>query len=411
MYTVLYTHSMLDELIKTQLLMVGELRDEFKRYLYPHIDWGVRAMALVGARGTGKTTLLLQHYLSEYNDPERCLYVLGDDLALVHGNLRIIANDFVAGGGEVLMIDEVHKYPNWSQEIKNIYDTLPQLKLVISGSASLNILEAKHDLSRRVVTYNLKGLSFREFVNIETNSQFEVIKLDELLDNHVRLARIITKKLKAKNHSILRLFANYLKYGYYPFYLEGIKHYRVKLENTFDKILYEDIPAVFGVKPSSIQVLRKMIHLVGSSSPYKIDIQRTAGSIGVSRITIYSYLEYLIRAQLLYGIKASSGGTKSVRKPEKLYLSNPNLYQLISNSGNKGAIRECFAINQLSPGNKLLSAKKGDFLVNEKYTFEVGGKTKSREQIKKIAHSFVLNDGVEVGYQNRIPLYLLGFLY
>lgn len=404
---------MLERLFEIQRTLVRAIRTDFKRYLYPRINWDARAIALIGARGTGKTTLLLQYYLEKFNNPEQCLYILGDDLVVAAKGIRRIAEEFHKLGGQLLLIDEIHKYPNWSQELKNIYDTLPRLKLIISGSATLRITQTKYDLSRRVVTYSLRGLSFREFVRFQTGLRIKALNLKDMISNHPQVAESIVQSVESQKAKILKLFASYLSYGYYPIYLEEVEDYRSKLENTLDKVLYEDIPAIFKIKPSSIPVLRKFIHLVGSSSPYSVDIQKTARNIGVARDTVYLYLDYLTRAEVFMGIKAARSGARSVRKPEKLYLQNPNLYTLISRGEDiaTGTIRECFAANQLLSRHTLTVPKRGDLLVDSKYTLEVGGQTKSSRQVSKEKEGYVFSDGIEVGYQRKIPLYLLGFLY
>lgn len=402
---------MLDKLFATQRALARTIQTDFKRYLYPQINWEARAIALVGGRGTGKTTLLLQYYLENFNNPEECLYILGDDLEVATRGLREIAEEFHKQGGRTIIIDEVHKYPNWSQEVKNIYDTLPKLRLIISGSASLSITQAKYDLSRRIVTYRLSGLSFREFINLEAGLKLGPLKIEKIFTKHSEVTESTLQKVETKGEKILKLFSRYLQHGYYPFYLEGVADYEQKLTNTLDKVLYEDIPAIFKIKASSIPLIQKFIHLVGSSSPYSVDIQKTAGSIGTSRDTVYLYLDYLTRAELFIGIKAATSGARAARKPEKLYLQNPNLYTIAAHNPTIGTIRECFAANQLLQQHSVTVPKKGDFLVDDEFTLEIGGKTKGRQQIKQTEDAYVFSDGIESGYQNKIPLYLLGFLY
>lgn len=407
---------MLESLFETQRNMAQAVSLDFKRYLYDQIDWGARALAVVGARGTGKTTLLLQHYRENFTSPEECLYLLGDDLEVASLGLTTIADEFYRLGGAVLIIDEIHKYPNWSQELKNIYDQLPQLKLIISGSATLNITRGKYDLSRRMVTYRLHGLSFREFLSLETGLEPKPWELANLIAEHTQIATEMVDQLATGELKVLPLFKNYLKYGYYPFYLEGVTTYFNKLDNVLDKVLYEDIPSVFGTKAGSVPALQKLIHLIATSSPFTVDISSMAGNIGVSRETIYTYIDYLEQADILLGLKAAARGSKAVRKPEKLYLSNPNLYTLVNREKvtdeTRGAMRESFALTQLTTQHEVTLPKQGDFWVDDRLTFEVGGRGKGPGQVKHADRAgYVLADDIEVGYNQRLPLWLVGFLY
>lgn len=407
---------MFESLINNQQRLAQKVSVDFKRYLYSQINWKNRLIALLGARGVGKTTLVFQHYLETYGDPSQCLYILGDDLDVLQIGLRKIAREFDAKGGKVLIIDEVHKYPNWSQEVKNIYDLHPDLKLIISGSSNISITREKHDLSRRVVTNHLVGLSFREFINLELGLNLDKYDLEEILQNHLSISQQINKEISDSKFSrILVAFEKYLSYGYYPYYREGLDSFDNRLTNVLDKVFYEDIPVAHEISQSSVIVLKKLMILIGSSHPFTVDITSIANSLNISRNYTYKFINYLLETELLIEGMPTGSGFKAIRKPSKLFLNNPNLYsaigQLNKTESKIGTIRETFAFNQLSQKHKISVPKKGDILVDDKYVFEIGGESKDFSQIKGIADSYVFADGIEYGYDRKIPLWLLGFLY
>lgn len=401
---------MLNELYEIQMTIVKALNSPFKRYLFEEIKWNTRMFAITGARGTGKTTLLLQYFKENYSSPEECLYISADNIRVVSFGLFNIADNFNKYGGNMLMIDEIHKYPNWAQELKNIYDSFPKLNIIISGSSTSAIVKGRSDLSRRVVVYDLKGLSFREFLSLETKTPLKKFKLEEILKDHGKIAAEITGTTRVLKH-----FKNYLTYGYYPFFLEDKDLYSGKLNNVIDKVLYEDIPTFFSIKTSSIPVLKKLIYLVATSQPFTPNVEKISSQLGVSREYIYHFIEYLERSGIFSLIFPNASGFKLVRKAQKIYLENPNLFfTLLEKEGLKaeeGAIREAFFINQLKPRHNILAGKEADFLVDNKYTFEIGGKNKDEHQIKGTSNAFIVSDGIETGSKNRIPLWLMGFLY
>jgi len=386
------------------------------RYLFPDINWQARAIALLGARGVGKTTLLFQYAKTEYDDPRRCLYVLGDDANVLRVELPVLVDAFVAQGGEVLLLDEVHKYPDWNQVVKNIYDKYPGLQLVISGSSQIDLIRQKYDLSRRLVTYHLRGMSLREYVNWESGTAIEPVALETLLSDHLAISQDISQTLHAaKGLPILRQFADYLRHGYYPYYRESVGDFPSKLRNAVEKVLYEDIPVIADLPGSSTATLKKLLSVLGSSQPFTVDITSLANTLGVARPTVYVYLDYLIQAQLLEQARQAGSGNKSARKPAKLYLHHPNLYYVLGEglefSGKLGTIRESFALNQLHAKHQVTVPKSGDFLIDERVTLEIGGAAKSARQLKQSVEGYVLSDGIEYGFDKKIPLYLLGFLY
>ena len=399
---------MLEELFEIQVRLEAHIPKRFKRFLYDEIDWEGRCIGIVGARGVGKTTLVLQYYAENFSSPEECLYLSADHILVVGYGLYRIAKEFFSLGGKVIIFDEVHKYPGWSQELKNIYDSFPDKKIIFTGSSSLHILKEKADLSRRAVIYELPGLSFREFLSISGIAHFNVLSLDEVVENHTRISSEILSKVPVK-----KLFRDYLKYGYYPFFVEGVSDFQRKLLNAVEKIFYEDIPSVWKVKPSNIPVLKKFLWLISTSSPFEVNIEKLSRELRVSKDYVYIYLEALERSGLIKTVFPLKKGYRLIRKPSKVYLDNTNLYYLLSSSFSmpeKGSIRECFFVNQVSYKYPVHVVSRGDFAVGE-YIFEVGGRSKTRKQIKGERKAFLVLDDVEIGVGSRIPLYLFGFLY
>ena len=399
------------ELLEIHARSLQAVNTQFKRFLYHEIDWRARLIALVGARGVGKSTLLLQR-IKEQTSQEVSLYLSADNVRVAALGLYEIAGDFFRTGGKVLIIDEAQKYPSWSNEVKSIYDAYPEARIIVSGSSTLDLMKGGHDLSRRMILFRLPTLSFREFLSLETGAELKTIELEEILSDHTQLATAILSTLNGK---ILELFSAYLNHGFYPYYLEGVLHYHNRMERVIEKVISEDIPSVTGLKPSSVPSLRRILYLVASSQPLTPNIDKLAKSLGISRESLYLYLEYLEAAGLLRMLRAPDRGHKAVRKPKKIYLSDPNMFYTILGErmalDSVGAMREAFFFSQTSPRHQVQSSNTADFLLEQTYTVEVGGRNKSFEQIKKTANSFLACDGIEVGAGGRIPLWLFGFLY
>jgi len=382
---------------------------EKKRHLFNKINWDARGICIAGARGTGKTTLILQH-LTERYDRDKCLYVSGDNINIIAEGLFNTAKDFFAFGGETFVVDEVHKYPDWSQEVKNIYDSFPQKSIIISGSSTLDLTKARYDLSRRVVYYRLEGLSFREFLKFEYDIDIAPLSLEEIVKDHVSISSSILKK-----GPVLKYFNEYLEYGYYPYFLEGKQDYNSKVMGAIEKVLYEDIGIVFNLPVNKLPAMKKLLWLVATSHPFTLNIERIATDLGITRPTVYNYLEILENADLFKSVKALGKGAGFIRKPGKLYFENTNLLLAIAGSAKieaqSGTLRETFFVNQLSQNHKISLHEKCDFVIDEKYHFEIGGPSKKEKQISGVESSYLAIDGIETGFQKRIPLYLFGFLY
>ena len=395
---------MLNELKEYQRQLFKKVNNTYNRYFY-NLNLDKKLVGIVGARGVGKTTFLL-HYLKNLDLPfSKKLYISADIVTIP--SLFEVALTFSKEEGEVLVIDEIHKYKNFEIELKKIYDIL-DLKVIFSGSSALKIDNAKADLSRRAIIYEVEGMSFREFVEINKNIKLPTYKLEEILQNHEDIAYELLEKF-----NLTLLFREYLKSGYYPFYFEDKDDYRIKLNETINTVIEVDIPSIFPIEYDSIQNLKKLIRLICESAPYTPNMKELMGKMDMkdNYKSLYRFLEYLNRAKILHVMRSQTRGDNIFSKPDKIYLNNTNLHFSYCNTHTTGTVREVFFASMLKVFHNIQVAKKGDFLVDEKYTFEVGGKNKKFKQIKDLPNSFVGSDDVEIGFGNKIPLWLFGFLY
>jgi predicted AAA+ superfamily ATPase len=393
---------------KTFYQLLSRTNTDFIRYLYPKIRWQNRLIAITGARGSGKTTMILQYIKKQFgNAPEEVLYVSLDNIWFSNNRLIDLANDFDTMGGKYLFLDEVHKYGNWSQEIKNIYDSLPGLNVVFTGSSMLEIYKGDADLSRRAVHYTLNGLSFREFLLFEKGIDFPVLTLTDLLENHISIASQINEKIKPVPH-----FQQYLIAGFYPYYKEDSEIYAERLLNTVNVILEMDLPAIEKIEIHTIKKIKKLLYIIAQRVPFTPNIKELAETLEISRKSLLNYLIFLEKAQLVALLQQDCSGIRTLTKPEKIYLNNTNLaYALESEKPDIGNIRETFFYNQLSAVSDVTSSNRSDFMVDNKYVFEVGGKNKGHEQIIGLENAYLALDNLEYGFKNKIPLWLFGFLY
>ena len=379
----------------------------FTRFLLDEIHWGDRLIGISGARGSGKTTMMLQYIKNRLPKNSEALFVSLDDIYFSETPLVYFAEEFYKQGGDYLFLDEVHKYPNWSQELKNIYDNLPSLKVVFTSSSALDIYKGSHDLSRRAVVYNLPGLSFREFIDLKYKISFDVLTLAHILEAKQENFWEILEKIKP-----LKLFNEYLQYGYYPFFIESGMNYSNRLMNTINIVLESDMPAIYHIDFYSVLKMKKMLAVLSHLTPYKPNIQKLAAQSGTSRDSLLKYLFYLEKAGIVKWLTKDTFGINYLNKPDKLYLQNTNLmFALTQEAPNKGNLRETFFLNQLNVKHKVAYPMSGDFLVDGKYTFEIGGSKKSRKQIAGIEDAYVVSDDIEYRIENKIPLWLFGFLY
>lgn len=379
------------------------------RTLMQRINWNAQLIAIRGPRGVGKTTLMLQ-YLKQHYEPgsHEALYCSLDAVYFSGHSLLQLAETFYQNGGKHLFLDEVHKYPTWSKEIKEIYDLYPDLRVVISASSLLNILNADADLSRRCIPYEMQGLSFREFLQFYKDIHLPVVSLPEVLAAPAALCAQVNEVCRP-----LPFFKEYLQYGYYPFYLRNQTDYYTSIEQVVNFVVETELPQLCSVDVVNVRKLKALLGILATSVPFEVDISKLATTIGIHRNTVIDYLNNLARAKLLSLLYADLLSVKKMQKPDKIYLDNPNLlYALASTSVKTGTAREVFVVNQLAYLHEVeYGRKEGDFKVDGKYTFEVGGEGKNYEQIADVPDSYILADNIEMPYRHKLPLWAVGFLY
>ncbi|BAF71542.1 ATP-binding protein [Sulfurovum sp. NBC37-1] len=396
---------MLDELREYQRKIFHKNNFTYERYFHKNINLDQKLVGIVGARGVGKTTFLIQ-YLKKLDIPfSKKLYISADTINIP--SLFAVAEAFSKEEGEVLVIDEIHKYHDFEKELKMIYDIL-DLKVIFSGSSALKIDNAKADLSRRALLYHVYGLSFREFIELKKGILLKSFSLSEILKDHVDIAYDLLEKF-----NLTLLFREYLESGYYPFYFEDQENYLVRLNETVNTVIEVDIPSVFPIEYDSISNIKKLVRLVCSSHPYTPNIKELLQrmEMGDNYKGLYRFLDYLHKAKILNVMRAKTKGDNIFTKPEKVYLNNTNLHAAYCDKSQKGTVREVFFASMLIDRYVMSIPKRGDFLVNDRYTFEVGGSSKGFKQIKDLPDSFVVSDDIEIGSGNKIPLWLFGFLY
>jgi predicted AAA+ superfamily ATPase len=395
-------------LISTYRNRLAQINNDFVRYLMPEVNWENRLFALIGSRGTGKTTMLLQ-YIKQNLDPAKAFYMSLDDLFFSTNRLIDVVSKLWKEGVSHFFIDEVHKYPydTWAQELKNIYDSYPDIKVVFSGSSILNIYKGNADLSRRAISYELFGLSFREYLEFEGVKKLPAITLEDLLKNHVAIAADIIRDIK-----ILPLFRQYLQTGYFPYYKEDLKNYPIRLNNTVNATLEADLPAVESIEFVSVQKLKRLLTTIAAMTPFTPNMVQLGNQVEMQRSNLPKAFLLLERARLLGLLRNSNENLKHLSKPAKIFLDNPNLaYALGEKNTNIGNLRETFFYNQLRVVDKVTNAVKGDFVVNDKYIFEVGGSNKNFSQIADLPDSYLAVDEMDIGFGSKIPLWMFGLLY
>jgi len=392
----------------------------YRRYFLKEDHFKSRFSILIGQRGVGKTTTIIQYLMLAYNDVynKKMLYIPSDHILIGKNSLYEIAEEFYNLGGEIICFDEIHKYPNWSGELKSIYDSFPNLKIIASGSSALKISKGSHDLSRRAIIYKLNGLSFREYLELKFNIFLDKFSLTKLMSQPEYCASNVLAELEKKTKSkILVLFKEYLEVGYYPYFLElnDTENLYITIEQNIQTTLESDLISIYPqITGISINKIKKLLSIIADSVPFKPDLRKLKEllDIGDER-TLKTYINYLEEAGLIKTLSSSSSGLKKLEKPDKIYLNNTNQIVALQNenTNNIGNIRETFFINSVSEVHHVTSPLFGDFLVDHKFTFEVGGKNKNFSQIKNVPNSYLAIDGIETGSQNTIPLWLFGFLY
>lgn len=395
----------MEGLVKIYLRLLQETDAKRFRYLYENIDWDEHCIAIIGAKGVGKTTMLLQHIKTTFANKDEALFASLDNTWFANHTIFDLADAFYMNGGTHLFLDEIHHYPNWAIEIKNIYDSFPKLRIVFTGSSLLQLYKSTADLSRRVVYETLEGLSFREFLKFENIGDFPVFTLEEIVENHQNIALQITEDVK-----IMPLFKKYLRNGYYLFYKEGVKKYETKLQEAINNVIDVDIPAVENIEFVSRHKLKKLLAVLSTLVPYTPNIKELSDAIDTNRNLTVKYLSLLANAKLLNLVSFKNKTIGDLTKPDKVLLDNTNLSYIFGENANIGSASETFFVNQLNAVSDVSLANQGDFVVG-KYTFEVGGKRKTFDQIKDVPNSFVVSDDLEVGHKNKIPLWLFGMMY
>ncbi len=399
---------MLSNLKKLEKRVLRELSSTYKRYFFKRVDFSSQMIAVVGSRGVGKTTFLLQYLrdLKEEYPAHKSLYFSYDYPSNVDIKLYELAEEFARVGGEYLLLDEIHKYKNFALDLKAIYDFYPKIKVVFTGSCASSIYNSQADLSRRAVLYHMKGLSYGEFLELRLDKRLPSFSLEEICEDSVSIVDRLSDEFMP-----LEYFHEYLKYGYYPFYFSDKNNYLKQLSAVVNLTIDVDLVMLGYIKPAFANKLKKLLNIICYSKPFELNITKVSSNIEVSRNTLYAYLGHLEKGGLLSVVADNKKGLTSLSKPEKLYLNNTNLFYALCENPEIGTIRESFFANQLQESHSLTTSKSGDFIVNDKRTFEIGGKNKGFKQIKDIKDSFVVQDIDSTEDNRKIPLWLFGFLY
>jgi predicted AAA+ superfamily ATPase len=398
----------MENLLKYSQLRISKTSLKFVRYLHQQIEWNDRLIGITGARGTGKTTLMLQQIKMKFAHSNKAIYISLDDFYFTRNRLFEMAEDFYLRGGRYLFIDEVHKYPEWAIDLKNLYDIYVDLNIIFSGSSAIQLHQAKADLSRRAAMYHLHELSFREYLELKQGIVVETFGLDDLLKHHILLASNINRL-----HFVLPMFKEYLEKGVYPFFKEAKGQFYERLISTINTVIENDLMAIDNINYQTSYKLRKLISVIADSVPFKVNISELSRKTTLSRDVLLRLLKTLDEANLLKRIMQEGAPTGHLTKPDKIYLNNSTLlYALHSNQNLAvGTVRETFFMNQLIKDHDILTPKNGDFLIDHQFTFEIGGRGKTKKQIAGLENAFLAVDDTEVGYENKIPLWLFGFLY
>jgi len=395
---------LLESLKEYSSLFLAKKTPQYERDLLHKINSKNRIIGIVGAKGVGKTTLLLQYMKKQKFSNDEILYISVDHPLMSSITILEIAKEFASYGGKLLILDEIHNQDNFAADLKTIWDFL-EINVIFSGSSALHLDNA--DLSRRVLKYTLPTLSFREFIEMQTGQQFPKLTLEDIVSNHKQHSQELLSKIKP-----LKYFKDYFNFGFYPFYLEDEDTVSMKLAEAINKTIDIDLLQIYNIDPKKLRNIKKILTLLCSSVPYKPNITTLAASVEVDPKTLYIYLNALQKGRIIRMVSATSRGEAIIKKPEKIYLDNPNMFKVLCQTPDVGTLRESFFSGIIcNAEHSITASKKGDFIIDEIYTMEIGGKSKSFKQIKDIDNSYVVADDMEVGIGNKIPLYLFGFLY
>ena len=403
----------MDTLYRKSNRLLANTSTDIIREKMGEIHWNAPLISIIGAKGVGKSTLIKQ-YLKQHFEPSdrRMLYCSADTVDFSTRTLVGLAEEFTIGGGELLVIDEIHKYKpgttNWSREIKEIYELFPSLKMIVSGSSLLRLKEGDADLSRRAVKYTLPGLSFREALRFYHGLSFPIWTLDDILAHPYDLWQTVSKKCKP-----VALFKEYLEKGYYPFLLEGEGEYHTKIEQVVNYIIETELPLICKVDVANVRKLQALVSMICSETPFELNANRIAAALEIGRDTVVEYLKYLGDAKVLNLLYSGTKKVGKLSKPDKVYLENPNImYALAPTKVEIGTLREVFAVGSLSVSHTVEYGKaQGDFKIDGRYTFEIGGRNKNFTQIAGVKDSYIFADDWDMPDGAKLPLWMLGFLY
>ncbi|GAB2619053.1 ATP-binding protein [Belliella aquatica] len=400
----------MEELLKYQGNLLKNFQSSWYRYLFKDLLVQERLLGIKGLRGVGKTTLLLQHLKEILDQGEKGLYVTAEHPYFYNQTLFELASLWYSYGGKVLLVDEIHKYPDWSRELKLIYDGFPELRIIFTSSSALDLYRGEADLSRRLETQILHGLSFREYLSLYHQISLEPIDFQDIIENTLRISDGLIKKIGVP---VLPLFKEYLQAGYFPFTKE-LKAERIpqRLIQIINTVLESDLSAIQGYSASNVIKIKQLLGVIAESVPFEPNISKIAEKMHLGRQTVNIYIKHLEDAKILNLLYEQVKGISQLQKPGKIYFENSNFLFSLQMNPSSGTVRETFFMNQLRNSGRLISlSKKGDFLVDEKYTFEIGGRNKDKSQIKNVENSFLALDDLEYGIGSKIPLWLFGFLY
>lgn len=398
----------METLFKKHKIMISQVNMDIVRDTINVIDWEKPLVAIRGSRGVGKTTLMRQYIRSHYGDNAgEALYCVMDSMYFTNHSLLDMCERFHMVGGKHLFLDEVHKYPNWSKEIKEIHDLYPNLKITFTGSSLLQIINADADLSRRVLSYSMYGLSFREYLHFYHGIKIPGYSLTEILNNADEICNRINAICRPQ-----KLFEEYLRVGYYPFYDGNETEYYSRIENVISYIIEQEMVQFCRIEPAYTRRLKAMLLFLANNVPYEVNITKLAAYLEINKSTTLSYLASMHQAELIHLIYSDNKSVTKMQKPDKIYIDNTNVLCALAENANIGTLRECFVINQLSTKHVVEYGKTvGDFKIDGKWTFEVGGADKSFHQIADVPNSYILADAIEYPIGKKLPIWLMGFIY
>lgn len=398
----------METLFRKHRTLIAEVPTDIIRDYMGTINWDKQLVAIRGSRGVGKTTLIRQYIRQHYGlNAGEALYCVMDSMYFTNHSLLDLAERFHMMGGKHLFLDEVHKYPTWSKEVKEIIDLYPDMKITFSGSSLIQILNADADLSRRVLSYDMAGLSFREFLHFYKGIELSAHSLEDILTNADAICEEVNKVCRPQE-----MFEEYLRVGYYPFYDGDETEYYSRIENVVSFIIDQEMPQFCGVEPAYTRKLKAMLMFLADNIPYEVNVSKLSSYLEINKNTTLAYLSNMQRAELLHLLYSDNKSVTRMQKPDKIYLHNPNVLCALASQRNVGTLRECFAVNQLSVSHTVEYGKaQGDFRIDGRITLEVGGRDKSFDQIADLPNSYVLADNMEYPIGKKLPLWIVGFLY